>query len=258
MVEASVQVERLKATIREQEALIVKLSAEIAEIERELADFEPEYDRVVKPIQTRVEALRDAVNDLETLRLQKRRGADVSVEDLWTDLPKREMPVYDLPETDFEFNPRPRVREDIKSLYRKLARRFHPDLADDEDDRDRRNNLMAMINDAYAERDMDALQALDEANEGDDGTTPDINMPLEMLTLRKLQQQSAELAVQVQDLRYERDQLLHSPMMDLKLKVKLSKIKGRDLLQAMADDLQREYTELMQRLDELRSTLHDE
>ena len=49
---------------------------------------------------------------------------------------------------------------ELKKLYRLLARRFHPDLALDEVDREYRTQLMMSINAAYAAHDLDALRQL--------------------------------------------------------------------------------------------------
>ncbi|MGH2592245.1 MAG: hypothetical protein ACRDGG_01890 [Anaerolineae bacterium] len=55
---------------------------------------------------------------------------------------------------------RARLRTDLKSMYRDLAKRVHPDLAVDEADRAARSALMAEINDAYARSDLSALGAI--------------------------------------------------------------------------------------------------
>jgi hypothetical protein len=48
----------------------------------------------------------------------------------------------------------------LKQLYRQLARRFHPDLALDDADRDYRSSIMKAINAAYANGDLARLQEL--------------------------------------------------------------------------------------------------
>ncbi|MCB9418721.1 MAG: hypothetical protein H6667_02875 [Ardenticatenaceae bacterium] len=50
----------------------------------------------------------------------------------------------------------------LKQLYRQLARRFHPDLALDDGDREYRTKLMKAINAAYATGDLDQLKKLME------------------------------------------------------------------------------------------------
>lgn len=67
---------------------------------------------------------------------------------------------------------RPRLDEagesEIVRLYRELARRFHPDLARTDEERRRREPLMQRINDAFRERNLAALRALQSESAADD------------------------------------------------------------------------------------------
>jgi hypothetical protein len=49
---------------------------------------------------------------------------------------------------------------ELKSLYREVAKKVHPDLATDEADRHKREQLMAEANAAYQRGDADALRRL--------------------------------------------------------------------------------------------------
>ena len=59
-------------------------------------------------------------------------------------------------------SPPPRVRpsEQARRLYRELARRAHPDLAQDEAERERREEFLVRVNQAYADGDEEELRAL--------------------------------------------------------------------------------------------------
>jgi hypothetical protein len=54
----------------------------------------------------------------------------------------------------------PRDKAAEKRLYRELARRFHPDLADTTVEQAYRTQIMAAVNNAYAEKDIQALYDL--------------------------------------------------------------------------------------------------
>lgn len=54
------------------------------------------------------------------------------------------------------------VFEDIKKLWKKLVRKFHPDLADTQDEKKKREKIMKQINNAYAAKDIQALWTIDE------------------------------------------------------------------------------------------------
>jgi hypothetical protein len=51
---------------------------------------------------------------------------------------------------------------EMKSRYLELARRFHPDLADSEDERTLRQEIMLRINHAWQCQDLDGLRDLDQ------------------------------------------------------------------------------------------------
>lgn len=53
------------------------------------------------------------------------------------------------------------VLDDIKALWKKLIRKFHPDLVTDVSEKLQREALMKKINNAYAEADLETLRALE-------------------------------------------------------------------------------------------------
>jgi len=52
-------------------------------------------------------------------------------------------------------------QQEAKTIYRKLARRFHPDLVDLPDIQERRQEVMSEINEAYRSGDLQALRELE-------------------------------------------------------------------------------------------------
>ncbi|MEM7332239.1 MAG: hypothetical protein AAF490_09115 [Chloroflexota bacterium] len=76
-------------------------------------------------------------------------------------------------------------REAEKSLYRDLARRFHPDLADTDVEKAYRTSIMSAINVAYQQRDLQTLRDL--AGEIDPKTLNEINA-IDSSKIRKLRE----------------------------------------------------------------------
>lgn len=146
---------------------------------------------------------------------------------------------FPLPETD--------DKKTLKDLYRQLARRYHPDLATDPNERQRRNRLMAEINAAYSQRDLGALQALMRQPEA-----ASIEEPLAVIQLRQLRQIHAQLARGLDLLRQERSAIFNSDLMWLKVQETLLAKKKRNLLREMAEQLERDYAVCLDRIDQLR------
>ena len=232
------------------------------ELRGELEPFEARYDSLVQSVQDRVDAVKQAIKDFDQLKRQRERGAHQTLESLWEgfeppDETAQAKNTQDMPKDSRIRRQSKRLpaSENLKQLYRKLARRYHPDLASDEDDRERRTNLMAMINEAYAQADIDALIALDNTSPQEEDKLENNDVPLVLLTLRQLQQTSADLAIQIQDLKAERHDLMYGALMDLKLTDLMARAEGRDILQEIATDLEKEYWALMKHLDVLRDSI---
>lgn len=135
----------------------------------------------------------------------------------------------------------------LKQVYRRLVRRFHPDLATNPDERQRRHNVMVEINDAYSRRDLGALLALD-----DHPPEMPVDQPLAAIQLHQLQQINRQLEDRLAALRQTRHDLLNSDLVNLKLEATLLRRQGRDLLLEMAAKLELEYKGLLDQLDRLR------
>ena len=140
--------------------------------------------------------------------------------------------------------------ERLKKLYREIARRVHPDLTTDPNERARRNRAMADANRAYEADDeaallkiLDEWQSSPELVEGE-GTAAEL-----VRTIRKLHQverRLSEIAVQVAD-------LTQSELFQLKERVAAAQAKGQDLLTEMADEMKRQIDRAKRRLDELNA-----
>lgn len=90
------------------------------------------------------------------------------------------------------------VRAEVRRLYRDLAKRAHPDLAADPEDRARREALMQRINEAYAAHDRSMLASLMQETES---AAPGFNeRPLEE-RLRWARSELARLDIEIERLR---------------------------------------------------------
>lgn len=254
------QLANLKLKIVEQEKQLNQLEKECRELESDMADFEERYNKLIKPIANQIEAAKAAVEKLRELQLMQQMGEKMEVENLWrTGNNKRATQESPLPYDDI-LPSAEKVKGSrhsrIKKLYRQLARRYHPDLADDDEDRERRTKIMSLINTAYQEEDLDSLEALDEATPQQKAEAIDSHTPLAVMLLRKLQKQFHNFAVRIRDLQERRHNLRYGPMMELKIEDSLARARGEDLLVVLAKDMEKEYWRYMEELDELRQLVN--
>ena len=61
------------------------------------------------------------------------------------------------------------IAAEIKRVYLELARRYHPDLAQSDDDRAKRQEMMLKVNQAFHDRDLETLVAIQRDAEAADG-----------------------------------------------------------------------------------------
>lgn len=140
----------------------------------------------------------------------------------------------------------------LKQLYREVAKRIHPDLATDPLEYERRQELMAAANQAYAAGDETGLRqvliAWEQSPESvrGEGTEAD----LERIS-RKIQQ----IRRRMEHLHQETAALHHSDLYQLMDKAQVAKTQGRDLLLELATLIEDEIVMALQRLAELRAHL---
>jgi hypothetical protein len=269
------QIKRLQTDIRERQKAVDELQAEVRELERELDAFSTRYDKVLHAL-NRLDAVKKAISELEherRIRALGQQGAPLRQRP-WKP-PAGYVPVEEQikrnqqnrrnPTTDPEHDLRESAQEtpeaaktsdeinleaEVKRLYRKLARRWHPDLATDEADAKHRTQMMALINEAYAAQDLETLLSLDDDLNNDSGNAQ--VTPLVMLRLRQLQKSFRDLTQRLTALRQEHFDLMHNSLMDMKIEESLAAGQGRDLLGEIIAEADAEYWQCMARLDELQ------
>ena len=135
----------------------------------------------------------------------------------------------------------------LKSLYREVARRIHPDLAVDDSDRAKRQKLMAEANLAYENGDEAKLRAILEEYESSPESVFGDGTGVELVrVIRKIAQVKRRL-VEIQS---ETDQITASELFELQKKVDEGAKLGRDVLNEMASSLQ---SRIVERQAELKN-----
>lgn len=240
---------RLEARLAGLEEELADRELELATILRELHDFELRFLAVVGTRQAELDrleariaallAVRDPSPEAERAAAASAEQARASAEELGDDpealaqaaaAPQREIP------------------EDLKKLFRQVAKAVHPDLAADDADRVLRERQMVAANAAYEAGDARQLRALlddwqsrPEAVRGDDTGSKLVRV------LRRI----AAVEKRLTDLAVEIASCAEGSLAQLYAQAKAAQAEGRDLLQEMAAEVERRIAAANVRLREL-------
>nr|WP_234377062.1 hypothetical protein [Streptomyces sp. TP-A0356] len=170
--------ERLERAVRAAEQALIEYEIAVETFRVEVENFSRLHHQKLGPMYTRLDELEAEIaearaartGDPEDIRRAHEARARVmpmpGVEELfhgWMDsdglFPEAQAMLTDQP-----VRPPQRVRpsEEARRLYRELARKAHPDLAQDEEERKRRDEFIARVNAAYARGDEALLRELSE------------------------------------------------------------------------------------------------
>lgn len=260
------QLELDVAAVREQ---LAQLEQEHADLVMDLRGFELLYQARIGPLHAQLEAAQlhraEYKLRIELLRFRgkalapsqleaeveyrlrdQRRKAESTETEARTAQNKWAAIAYDQPD--------PSANLDLKQLYRELAKRLHPDLAQDPLERASRSQRMAQVNELYAQHQIDLLRqilrdvTLDQArvHENDEQR------------LRRLKYERSQLADSIRRVKAEIAELERGTLLQLKIEYALQKAHGHNVLDEVADRMraqvqsaQNEVTELIAQFREL-------
>lgn len=124
---------------------------------------------------------------------------------------------------------------ELKAIYRRMARKFHPDLARTEQERLQSGHMMARINTLYRARDLERLAALEEQTKG--GELDDDALPVEE-QIALLEGRLAWFTAVLTNLEEERMALENSATCQLYRNVEQAAALGRDLVEELRVELE--------------------
>jgi predicted RNase H-like nuclease (RuvC/YqgF family) len=244
----------LDEQVSQRQEQVAGLELELFEMRAELARFQAEMARRVGPLQTRISDLRKEVTRARH-RAERRAqwGSRAESEDdappdvfaqyerTWRK-PPGGLPTEPAPEQDAA------TKNQIKAEYRALAKRFHPDLTSDPDEKKWREKIMAEVNQAYADGDLAALRKL-AGRESLPERGPEKSREQIVIELRR---EVKRLDAVIAQLQAEVGRVTRSAEVKLMLDASIARREGRDLLAEMAADFRREIVELEMELADLQ------
>ena len=254
-------VARLQILLAKKQEYVAILELELTNTRADLNSFTMQYNQRIGPLHRRANQLRKLLyEDLEKQRADEKdswpqyTGFGGINPDEEADFPDEENSKGSYQDRRRNANGRPpngkgerrdpKREEQIRDLFRKLAKRFHPDLTADSEEKIQREQIMAHVNQAYTNRDLEALLKLSEA--------PDITKVNGSLSNAKqvahIRIELKRLDVVITELEETIRQIDGSPIMQLRLEIRLARRDGKELLADMASDLTVQINDLEEHL----------
>ncbi len=226
----------LEIELAERELRSENLRAELGAFERRYLHFVglryAELDDLKAEIAERLAAEQPANERLQRLARIARAGANETKSSAGENT--KEEP------TAFESSP------EMKQLYREVAKRVHPDLTSDRDDRAKRQLLMAEANDAYERGDEAKLMSILTAYECSPEAVQGEGAGAELIrVIRRISQARGRLS----EIEAEMQELLRSDLYQLKSRLDEALTLGRDVLKEMADKVEEQIAQANRRLE---------
>jgi len=234
--------DRLERLLAELEALrdeVAQLELECETLRTELVAFERRHRAELSVEQRQLQRIASVVRQLErwaemleeadprqraarARRVERQRTRELHGEARRAEEPEEET----LPESS------PAV--ELKSLYRRLARRFHPDLARTEEEQVRNAALMARINALYRAGDRAGLEALADQAFGSELPEPAVSLEEEV---RLLEERRARFESARDGLRLDLEALRRCATAELLRRARAADTAGRDFFDELRAEL---------------------
>lgn len=260
---------QLDAEVSDMREQLARLEQERADLSMEVHDFELLYHARVDPVHARLEEVQLHIAEYklridlvrfrgrslapsqleaeveEQLRVQRQRaeaiGAEAHAAQIeWASIPHDQRdPLLDL---------------DLKQVYRELAKRVHPDLATDTDERLTRSQRMAQVNDLYANHQLNELRRMLREIEIEHLQR---NESVEARWAR-LKREQSQLTAAIYRVKAEIAELNRSSMLQLKIEFALQKARGHDVLDEVVAQIEAQLHLSAEELNRLIATFREQ
>jgi hypothetical protein len=233
-------IEKLKAEIELKRAALREEQGRLDALRREIDAFARQYERAVGSLERRLDSLQEQLSQLRgssTASSGGIWGQYASFEESFDAKYRRNMRDTHGPNATIRSTgSRPFNEESLRTLYRSLVRRYHPDTTQNPTEKERFTVIMAQINAAWRARNADALYALDGQKVAQ--PAPDVSRLDRVTTLADLLEIARRLDTELTDVQIEYRQLMTSPLMQIKIEQSIAKARGGNILREIASRVQ--------------------
>jgi len=225
----------LRAQLAATRSTLAERESELAHLRAQLKSFEGRYLRQVGVLYADLDDLEARIAEREVDLYDSAAARIRAAEARQRAVETHEAAFAEASEAE-EFDPPPT----LKTLFREVARRIHPDFARDPDEQAHLTRLMARANAAYARGDIDTLQRLledhHEISSSIAGEGPDAEA-------QRLSRQLAHANRDIAALDQERAALLASEIGQLHIDASAATLEGRDLIVELSASLSEKIAE---------------
>ena len=240
------ELKRKRRNLAQLEQALAEKELELSTLKGELHLFERRYQVVVGAKYTELDEVKAQILELASRLYPRsdefRAGAQSARERAQNSAEDADLD-SDSPRED-EFKP----TENLKKLFREVAKKIHPDLASDEAEKTRRHELMARLNQAYDRLDEDAIHAV--LLDWEAGHHPEKKETLGMRLVRTVRQ-VAQIKKRLQRIDEEIAEIINSGMYQLMKKMASAGKTGGDLLEEMAAGVDEKIASIKSRVRDL-------
>ena len=220
------ELERKREELGAIRAALADRELELADLRAQLKSFEGRYLRQVGVLYAEMDDLDARVAELEA-SLESSATARQRAERARKRADDTHEATHGEASKAADFKP----SADLKTLFREVAKRIHPDFAKDDAERQRRTRFMAEANEAYSRGDAEALQRiLDEYSESSESVQGE-GFGAELIRIIR---QIAEAKKHIVAIEQELATLRASEIAKLRNDVEVAEQRGRDLLAELA------------------------
>jgi DnaJ-domain-containing protein 1 len=151
-------------------------------------------------------------------------------------------------ESNRDFNP----SEDIKQIYRQVAKLIHPDLTTDPQQKIVRQQLMTEANQAYEDGNIDRLREILRSWESRPEAVEGEGIEAELIRItRKI----AQCRDRLHEIRQEIAEIEQTELYQLQVEVSTARENGKDLLVEMAKDIDEQIAKAQEELTKIKEEL---
>jgi len=236
------------AELNELELELAQNELDLATLRGELRAFEGRYLRIVGIPCAELDRIEAQIAELQALLTPRDKGSEERATQARAKAHESAQAVNAEQEslTEKGFSP----SDNLKRLYREVAKNIHPDLAVDEEERSRRGRFMAEANQAYERGNEDRLEAILREWEISPESVKGDGVGAELIrVIRKINQAKGRLS----EIEAEINLLKESELYQLKIRVEEAENQGRNLLTEMVAHLDEQINVAKKKMEKIKA-----